>query len=104
MRIYLKDWRKTRAMTQEELALALGTSKGTISRLEREIYDWDRGWVVRLAEALSLKDEGDLFRHPSKSRLQSLLDAASPEQREKAEELLETFLRPRESEKQANAR
>ncbi len=82
-------------MTQEALALVLNTSKGTISRLEREIYDWDRGWVIKLAEALALADENDLFRPPTKTKIQELLDSATPEQREMAEDMLETLLRPR---------
>lgn len=64
MRMYLREWRKSKNMTQDELADLIGTNKGQISKLETGFRDWDQSWIQKIATALKLQDELHLFQPP----------------------------------------
>jgi len=49
---YLREWRKFRKMTQQELADAIDTSKSAISDLERGVLQLSPKWLNRLAPVL----------------------------------------------------
>lgn len=49
---YLKQWRKKAALTQEELAEKVGTTKAVISLLESEGRPLSAKWLRKLADAL----------------------------------------------------
>jgi transcriptional regulator with XRE-family HTH domain len=49
---YLREWRKFRGMTQQELADALDTSKSVISDMERGELQLSPKWLRRIAPIL----------------------------------------------------
>lgn len=98
-RIYLKEWRKAKGLTQQQLAERLPegtdgrtTGKDQISRWERG----DRGMTINvqaaLAEALNISPS-DLFRHPDMPSADELLRNATPEQRRQAFTVIEALLK-----------
>ena len=98
LRHYLREWRKAKGLTQQQLAdrLPLGedgkaTGKDQISRWER----FERGITMdaqaALAEAMSI-EPGDLFRHPDTPSADELLRKASPERRREILAVVESLL------------
>lgn len=51
---YLKEWRRARGLSQEELAAAIGSSKGYVSDLERGERRYNQDLVEGLARALEI--------------------------------------------------
>jgi len=62
---YLREWRKHRGLTQEQLASRLDTSKGYISDLERGVRRYNQDILESLAEALNCTPADFLIRDPS---------------------------------------
>jgi transcriptional regulator with XRE-family HTH domain len=65
-RHYIKEWRKYRTLTQEQLAERIGKTHGAISQLERGKIDYTQGMIEALAEALSCEPGDLLSRNPIK--------------------------------------
>lgn len=59
---YLKEWRKFRGMTQQELADALETSKSVISDMERGELQLSPKWLRRIAPILETQP-GHILDH-----------------------------------------
>lgn len=59
-RIFLKQWRNYRGLTQELLAERVGMSKGNISQLEQGVQGYSQEGLERLADALQC-DPGQLL-------------------------------------------
>lgn len=59
---FLKEWRKHRKLTQEQLAEAVGTSKSQISELERYNLQLSPKWLQRLAPVLGVQP-GHIIDH-----------------------------------------
>jgi transcriptional regulator with XRE-family HTH domain len=51
-RNYLREWRRFKGMTQEQLAEKVGTTKAVISLLESEQRPLSSKWLRKLADAL----------------------------------------------------
>jgi transcriptional regulator with XRE-family HTH domain len=62
-RAYLREWRKSRQWSQDELAGRMGTTGATISRYEKGRRDYPGGFLARAAEVFEV-EEGDLYRLP----------------------------------------
>jgi transcriptional regulator with XRE-family HTH domain len=77
-RIYIREWREHRELTQQQLADRLDTDKGTISRYERGHRRLDGVVLQDLAYALDV-DVPDLYRHPAQPSADALLRDASPQ-------------------------
>ena len=84
--VYLREWLEYRALTAEQLAGRLETSKSVVSKLlngrQRYNQDWQRynqDWLERIAYALNC-EVPDLYRDPTAPTRQELLDRATPEQ------------------------
>ena len=91
-RIYFKEWREKRGLTQEQVADRLGTTKATVSRMETGKSQYNRGYVEELAYALTVEPD-QLFRDPERPSADSLLQSASPEQRARALSVIEALLK-----------
>jgi transcriptional regulator with XRE-family HTH domain len=96
-RFYLKEWREFRGMSQEDLAAALKTSKGEISRYERGHRAYSLLVQFRLAKALSIKP-WQFFFPPDFKSADAMLEHLSPEEREHYLSVLEVMMRPPKSE------
>lgn len=65
-KIYLKEWRKFRGLTQEQLAERLETTGPTISRIETGDINYTRESLESLAAALDCEPADLLSRDPNK--------------------------------------
>jgi transcriptional regulator with XRE-family HTH domain len=59
-RIFLKQWREYRDLTQEQLAERVGWSVGNVSQLERGLQGYSQEGLEALADALNC-DPGQLL-------------------------------------------
>lgn len=90
--IYLREWRKHRALTQEQLADRLDTSVPTISRWENGKMNWMGDALPAFAEALGC-DIADLFRDPLKPeyKLWRIISGMRPDAQSRALKVLEAL-------------
>ncbi len=92
---YLKEWRKFRRMTQQDLADAVGTTKAVIGLIENGDRGLSDKWARRLAPALNTSP-GYILDHDPENLPTSILDiwADIPaEDRPQAERVLQAFRR-----------
>jgi len=93
---FLHQWRRHRALTQQQLAERAGLSHSTVSRLENGNADLTRNAAALLAAAL-LIDIADLFRDPNDPHgvwcLARNLTKLPPDQRRMVETIINTFLK-----------
>lgn len=62
-RNYVRQWRKYRKLTQEQLAEMTGYTPSSISQLETGAQGYEEATLVKLAQALNCKP-GDLISGP----------------------------------------
>lgn len=96
LRWYLREWRKKKGLSQEQLANRLDTNKGQISKLERGDQRMNDDWIAGLANALDI-EPGDLLRDPEAPTLNDLLRSASPEQMQEIRAIAQIMLRRKAS-------
>ena len=60
---FMKEWREFRALSQQELADELKTSKSLVSRYETGSFDWNRTMFLRICAALKIRPD-ELFVKP----------------------------------------
>lgn len=92
-RIFLREWREFRHMTQEQLANRLGTTKATISRIETGKRDYTGGFIAAAAEALNCEPADILARDPNWPTLDDLMRTATEDQRRQARAVVEVLFR-----------
>lgn len=93
-RIYLKEHREARYLTQEQLANRLGTNAMTVSRWERQATRIDIGTLEAIAEALGGHLAGeDLYYHPDRPSPNQLLRDQPPEVIESAMRMIRALRR-----------
>lgn len=81
-RIYLREWREYRTLTQEQLAERVGWSVGNISQLERGLQGYSDEGLALLAEALQCTPGQILDVNPlDDNAIWSLWERARPAQR-----------------------
>lgn len=91
-RVYFREWREKRELTQEQVAERLDTTKATVSRMETGKVQYNRGYVEALADALMI-DPADLFHDPERPSADQLLASATPEQRARVISVIEALLK-----------
>lgn len=80
---YLREWRKYRGLTQDQLAERVGTSKGYVSDLERGVRRYNQDLLELLPDALRCDPADLLMRDPSKEdSIWSLWESAKPGERQ----------------------
>lgn len=88
-RHFLKEWRKVRGLTQEQLAERLGTSRSNYGRIEKREVPYNQDILEAAAEALGggLTAADLLDRNPlddGEREAWRLLKEMKPEQRQRA--------------------
>lgn len=82
-RWYLREWRKHRGMTQEQLAEAIDSTKQTVSRMESGQTPYNQPFLEACAEALECEPyqllKGNFQSGLIDCELDSLLSEKSPE-------------------------
>jgi len=92
-RHFIKQWRKHRGLSQEQLASRLGVATSTISQLETGKQGYSQATLEALADALTCSPADLIMRDPtSKGPIWSIWEQLKPEQQKTAIEMLE-FLR-----------
>lgn len=72
-RFYLRELRIRAGMTQEQLADAIGTSKGLVSQMETGAHRYNEGWVDKIAAVLGI-EPADLLTPPGAVSISTLAD------------------------------
>ncbi len=93
-RIFLKQWREYRGLTQEQLADRVGWSVGNISQLERALQGYSQEGLEALAEALQC-DPGQLLTvdPTGDDAIWSIWEKAKPGERQMIVELAKTVVK-----------
>jgi len=93
-RIFVKEWREYRSLTQEQLADRIGTSKASISRIEAGTQAYTQDFLEAAAEALMTDPASLLMRDPSdESAAWSLWDQAKPAERKMIERIVQSVVK-----------
>lgn len=91
-RHYVKEWRKFRGLTQEQLADRLGVATSTISQLENYKQGYSQAILEALASALMCETWDLLKRDPSKEgEIIDLFDSLDDEDRRRAKIMIEAL-------------
>ncbi len=81
-RIFLKEWRTYRGLTQEQLAERVGWTKGNVSQLENGVQGYSQEGLEALAEALQCEPGQILNVDPTKDdAIWSIWEQAKPAER-----------------------
>ena len=93
-KLYLREWREHRRLTQEQLANRLGTTNITVSRWELKNSLLNTDVMDAIAEALGHGMEAeDLYHHPDRPTPNMLLRDQPPEIQEQAIKLINAIRR-----------
>jgi transcriptional regulator with XRE-family HTH domain len=95
---YLREWRKFRGLTLEELGHRIGTSKGRVSDIERGARRYNEDLIEQFAKALDCEPWELIGRDPTNEKSQpwAAIFADIPEDKqEHAREILESFTKKR---------
>ena len=93
-RIFLREWRKHRGYSQEQLAEMIGTTHATLSRIERGLLPYNQPFLERAAEMLMCEPADLLVRNPQDPEgIWSIWDNAKPGQRRQIVEIAKTLLK-----------
>nr|WP_321457254.1 helix-turn-helix transcriptional regulator [uncultured Cohaesibacter sp.] len=71
-RWYLREWRKHRGMTQEQLAEAIDSTKQTVSRMESGYSPYNQPFLEACSEALSCSTADLLIGPPADDQRQEI--------------------------------
>lgn len=80
-KIYLREWRDYRQLTQEQLADRMNTTKATVSRIENLHRDPQLAFLEAAAEALNCTSADILSRDPYQPSQDKILEFLSEPQR-----------------------
>lgn len=84
-RWYLREWRKDRHLTLEQLAARIETTGATISRLERGKQPYSQPMLEALADALQCQPADLIMRPPGAAdKIMAVFSEMSPERQRQA--------------------
>ena len=92
-RTFLKEWRESRQLTQEQAAERLNISRTLLSKIENAKSPYTQGFMQAAAEAYRC-DVADLIMRDPSSPLWSIYDtlrALPTEQQAQVEQIVKTF-------------
>lgn len=82
-KIYVRQWRKHRGLSQERLAERVDMSAGNLSLIERSLQNYTQETLEKLAHALQCEPVDLLIRDPSDPEsIWSIWDQAQPSERQ----------------------
>lgn len=91
-RLFLKEWRKHRQLTQEQLADRLDVDRTIISKVERGKLQYSQGFLEAAAEALMCEPADLIVRDPTTVEgIWTIWDTIPEHERERALTILKTF-------------
>jgi transcriptional regulator with XRE-family HTH domain len=93
-RHYIKEWRKFRALNQEQLAERVGITKSYMSKIENGKKRYDQPFLEAAAEALMCAPADLIMRDPTDPEgIWSVWDTLQPQEKRQAVELIKTLHR-----------
>jgi transcriptional regulator with XRE-family HTH domain len=76
---YIKEWRKHRGLTQEQLAERIGIARSYLTKIERGSRRYDQPFLEAAADALRCEPGDLIMRDPRSGRHLDDLGPAKPE-------------------------
>ncbi len=93
-RTFLREWRKYRNLTQQQLADRIDASTGLISQIENGQTAYTQGTLEALADALQCEPADVLMRDPTDTgAIWTIWDQAAPDQKRQIEEVARIIVR-----------
>lgn len=93
-RHFIKEWRKHRKMTQEQLAERIGVAVSTISQLETMKQGYSQPTLEAIADVLDCEPADLLMRKPGgDGPVWSIIESLDAPAREQIAEIAKTFKR-----------
>jgi transcriptional regulator with XRE-family HTH domain len=93
-RHYIKEWRRHRGLTQEQLAERIGITKSYVSKIEAGKKRYDQPFLEAAAEALRCEPADLIIRDPSDpDGIWDIWDQLKPTQRAQVVEIAKTLKR-----------
>lgn len=93
--LFIRERRKAKGMTQEDLAAASGVDRSALSRIERGMLGYTGTTLESLADALDCS-VADLFKDPDAGAdIVSIWDHIPTESRDQARAVLQAFTQQR---------
>ena len=84
-RHHIKEWRKYRGLTQEQLAERIGIARSYLTKIERGTRRYDQPFLEAAAEALRCEPGDIITRNPSDPEsIWSIWDQLNPLERQQA--------------------
>ena len=91
-RLFLKEWREFRRLTQEQLADRIGISRVMVSKIERGLNPYHQAFLEAAAVALMCEPADLLVRDPSQpDAIWSVWDSIPAADKPRAIAILKTF-------------
>jgi transcriptional regulator with XRE-family HTH domain len=91
-RIFLREWRKHRGYSLEQMAERLHMNKGALSRVERGERPYSQDFLEAAAEVLMTDPASLLMRDPSDPEgIWSLWDRVADADKDRLKQIVETF-------------
>ena len=82
---YIKEWRKYRGLTQEQLAERIGIARSYLTKIERGTRRYDQPFLEAAAEALRCEPGDIIMRDPTdQDGIWSVWDTLNPLERQQA--------------------
>jgi transcriptional regulator with XRE-family HTH domain len=92
---FIKDWRKSRGMTQVQLAEAMGVSRPYVTLVEIGKRRWDQPFLLAAAKALDCSIVDLLVRRPGdRESIDALLATVGEDERARIEVVVRAMLTP----------
>lgn len=91
-RLFIKEWRKYRHLTQEQLAERAGMSVGNVNHLEQAKQNYTQDALERLAEALQCEPAHLMIVDPTRDNaIWSIWERAAPGERQMIVDIAKTI-------------
>lgn len=93
-RVFIREWRKHRGLTLEQLSERIDMSPGNLSHLERGMVAYTQDTLEALAEALNTDAASLLMRDPTgPDAIWSVWECASPAEKQQIVELAKVVVK-----------
>lgn len=91
-RHYIREWRKFRGLSQEQLAERIGISRPHLSKIEKGSRKYDQAFLEAASEELRCAPADLIMRDPSQTEgIWSIWDQLAPLQRAQVVEIAKTL-------------
>lgn len=91
-RQYIREWRKFRNLTQEQLAERMGVARSYVSHVEKGVRRYDQPFLEAAAQALLCEPADLIMRDPTDGdAIWTIWEQIEPTQREVATRMLQAL-------------